>query len=161
MMMMPEAQKEHRWLQQLVGEWTFEATPCATPGQPATKQQGTQAIRSIGDLWVQGEGQGEMPGGGAATMIITLGFNPQKQRFVGTWVGSMMTHLWVYDGALDPAGMVLTLNAEGPSMSGNGMAKYQDIIELKSDDHHTLTARMLGDDGTWTQVMAADYRRKR
>ena len=102
-----------------------------------------------------------MPGGGAATMIITLGFDPQKQRFVGTWVGSMMTHLWVYDGALDPAGKVLTLNAEGPSMSGNGMAKYQDIIELKSDDHHTLTARMLGDDGTWTQVMAADYRRKR
>jgi hypothetical protein len=29
---------------------------------------------------------------------------------------------------------VLTLNAEGPSMAGDGkMAKYKDVIELKSD----------------------------
>ena len=34
-------------------------------------------------------------------MIMTLGYDPQKKRFVGTLIGSMMTHLWVYDGALD------------------------------------------------------------
>ena len=95
-------------------------------------------------------------------MIITLGYDPERKRFVGTWVGSMMTHLWVYEGALDDAGKVLTLNADGPSMTGNGkMTKYQDIIELKGDDCHILTARMLGDDGKWSEIMTAEYRRKK
>ena len=157
-----EPQKEHQWLQKLVGEWIYQTQACGAPDQPPMKVEGTQTIRPIGDLWVQGEGRGDMPGGGAATMIITLGYDPQKQRFVGTWVGSMMTHLWVYDGALDAAGKVLTLNAEGPSMAGNGkLAKYQDIIELKGEDRHTLTARMLGEDGQWSEIMTADYRRKK
>jgi len=83
-----------------------------------------------------------MPGGIAATTLMTLGYDPAKGRFVGTWIGSMMTHLWVYDGELDPAGRVLTLNSEGPSMTGDGsFAKYQDIVEFMSDDHRVLTAR--------------------
>ena len=61
-----------------------------------------------------------MPGGGPATTLMTLGYDPEKKRFVGTWIGSMMTHLWIYDGALDAAGKVLTLDAEGPSFAGDG-----------------------------------------
>jgi Protein of unknown function (DUF1579) len=38
--------------------------------------------------------------------------------------------------------------------------QYQDTIEFKSDDHRTLTARMLDDDGKWVQFMTADYRRR-
>ena len=53
-------------------------------------------------------------------MIMTLGYDPQKKRFVGTWIGSMMTYLWVYDGELDASGKVLTLNAEGPNMQVAG-----------------------------------------
>jgi len=91
---------------------------------------------------------------------MTLGYDPQKKRYVGTFIGSMMTHLWVYDGALDAAERVLTLDAEGPSMAAEGkMAKYQDVIELKSDDHRMLTSHVLGDDGTWHQFMTANYRR--
>jgi hypothetical protein len=108
------------------------------------------------------EGQGEKPGGGPATTLMTLGYDPQKQRYVGTFVGSMMTHLWVYEGALDAAGAVLTLATEGPSFAGEGkMAKYQDVITLESDDHRILISRLLGADGTWHQFMTAHYRRKK
>ena len=73
----------------------------------------------------------------------------------------MMTHLWLYEGSLDAAGRVLTLDAEGPSMTGDGkMAKYQDIITFESDDHRVLASRMLGDDGAWRQFMTAHYRRR-
>ena len=87
--------------------------------------------------------------------------DPQKKRFVGTFIGSMMTNLWVYDGALDTAERTLTLDAEGPSMAGPGkMAQYKDAIEFKSDDHRVLTSHMLGDDGKWHGFMTANYRRK-
>ena len=156
-------QKEHEWLQKLVGEWTYETEMPMGPDQPVQKFQGTERVRSIGGLWVVGEGQGEMPGGGPATMIVTIGYDPQKKSYVGTWVGSMMTTLWIYNGTLDAAEKVLTLAADGPKMTaegpGEGTAKYQDVIEFESDDRRTLTSRILGDDGEWQQIMKAHYRR--
>lgn len=158
--MQAEPQKEHQWLQKLVGEWTSEAEATMGPDKPPEKFTGTESVRSLGGLWILAEGRGEMPGGGAATTLLTLGYDPQKKRFVGTFIGSMMTHLWVYDGALDADGKALTLDTEGPSMAAEGkMVKYQDVIEFKSDDHRTLTSRMLGDDGEWHTFMTANYRR--
>ena len=160
--MKTEPQKEHQWLQKLVGEWTFEVEATMEPGKPPEHFKGTESVRSLGGLWIVAEGQGEMPGGGAATTIMTLGYDPQEKRYLGTWVGSMMTHLWLYDGALDAAGKVLTLDTEGPNMAAEGkMAKFKDVIELKSDDHRVLTSHMLGDDGKWHHFMAANYRRQK
>jgi hypothetical protein len=72
----------------------------------------------------------------------------------------MMTHLWVYNGELDASERILTLNSEGPSMADDGtMSKYQDVIEFKTNDHRTLTARVLEADGKWKQFMTVEYRR--
>ena len=163
MEMQATPQREHKWLQKLVGEWTSESEMTTEPGKPTETCKGTESVRSLGGLWILGEGQGEMPGGGDARMLLTLGYDPQKRRFVGTWVGSMMTHLWVYDGFLDAAAKVLTLETEGPDMSGaeGKMAKYRDVITLESDDHRVLTSHMLGDDGQWHPFMTAHYRRRK
>jgi hypothetical protein len=76
----------------------------------------------------------------------------------------MIADLWVYDGSLDAAENVLTLNAEGPSFAADGkLVQYRDVITLETDDHRVLTSRVLADDGkwTWTQFMAAHYRRRK
>lgn len=161
--MQAEPQEQHRWLQKLVGEWTTEFEASMAPGQPPSTSTGVERVRSLGDLWVIAEGEGEMPDGTRATTLLTLGYDPQKQRFVGTWIGSMMTHLWVYDGELDSGKRTLFLYSEGPSMAGDGsMAKYRESIEFKSDDHRVFTSQMEGADGTWQQpMMTAHYRRKR
>jgi hypothetical protein len=157
--MQASPEEQHRWLQKLIGEWTYETDASAPASQKAS---GTERVRQLGELWVLAEGEGEMPGGTAATTLMTLGYDPAKDRFVGTWIGSMMTHLWVYDGELDPAGRVLTLNSEGPSMTGDGsLTKYQDIVELISDDHRVLTSRAQATDGGWQQLMMVHYRRKK
>jgi Protein of unknown function (DUF1579) len=155
-----EPRKQHEWLKTLVGEWTYESECSMEPGKPPEKFAGAETVRSLGDLWVVGESTGQMLGGGTATMMITLGYDPDQERFVGTWVGSMMTHLWIYEGTLDPARGVLTLNTEGPTCTG-GPAKFQDVIEIRSNDHRILRSQMLGEDGTWQQIMQANYRRKK
>jgi len=161
-MMMEEPQRQRQWLQKLVGEWTFEGEATMESGKPPERFTGTESVRSLGGLWILAEGQGEMPGGGPATTIMTLGYDPKKERFVGTFIGSMMTHLWLYDGGLDAAEKVLTLNTEGPDMSAEGkMTRSKDVIEFKSDDHRVLTSYMLGDDGKWREVMRAHYRRQK
>jgi hypothetical protein len=157
-----EPQQEHQWLQQLVGDWTFEHECSMGPDQPPTKAQGTERVRSLGGLWTIGEGQGDMPGGGTCTSVMTLGYDPQSKRYVGTFIASMMTHLWLYSGTRDASGKVLILDTEGPSMAGDGkMVKYQDVIEMVSSDHRTLKSRMRGDDGKWHEFMTAHYRRKK
>ncbi|HZW08375.1 MAG TPA: DUF1579 domain-containing protein [Phycisphaerales bacterium] len=159
--MKAEPQEQHRWLQRLVGEWAYEHEACMAPGEPAQKFTGVETVRSIGGLWTVGESRGEMPGGGAAVMIMTLGFDPARGRFVGTFLGSMMTHLWLYEGTLDGAGRTLTLETEGPNFGpGGGTAPYKDVIEFKSDDHRTLTSIMRQPDGSWQTFMTAHYRRK-
>ncbi len=158
-MMKAEPQKQHRWLGKLVGKWTYEMD-AAAPGQPSSKATGTETVRSIGGIWIQAEGQGEMPGAGPATTVMTLGYDPHKKRFIGTFIGSMMTHMWVYDGELDASERVLTLNSEGPSMANDGtMSKYQDVIEFKSDDRRTLSARVREPNGSWKHFMTVEYRR--
>lgn len=156
-----EPQKEHQWLQKLIGEWTCETEMKMGADQLAATSTGTERVRSLGGLWVLAEGQGEMPGCGMATTLMTLGYDPQQQRYVGTWIGSMMTYLWRYEGELDAAETTLTLHSDGPAMTGDGkLAKYRDVIEFKSDDHRVMTSSMLGDDGQWHQFMTANYRRQ-
>ena len=156
-----EPQKEHEWLQKLVGEWTYESECSVEPGKPPEKFSGSETVRSLGGLWILCEGRGEMPGGGLATTLMTLGYDPKKKQYVGTWIGSMMTYLWIYEGSLDAEEKVLTLSAEGPNCMDEGKtAKYRDVIEIKSPDHRVLTPHMLGDDGEWRPLMTATYRRK-
>lgn len=157
-----EPQQEHRWLQRIIGDWDMEAECVMAPGEPPTKTKSFEQVKPIGDLWVLGEGEGEMPGGGKAVSRITLGYDPQKKKFVGTFVASMMPNLWLYEGTLDTSGQVLTLDSEGPSMADDGsLAKYQDIFTIKSDDHRVMTSRVLGPDGRWTEFMTANYRRRK
>jgi hypothetical protein len=156
-----EPQAEHKWLEQFVGEWEIEVEGTAVPGQPPEKSTGAETVRSLG-VWVQCDGTMPMPDGRTGKTVMTLGYDPAKKKFVGTFIGSMMTNLWVYEGELDETGRVLTLDAEGPGFSDPGRtAKFKDAIEIVSTDHRILTSRILGDDGRWHQFMTAHYRRKK
>jgi len=157
--MQVEPQKEHHWLHKLVGNWTSEMEATMGPGEPPMTVKGTEVVRSLGGLWTLGESQSEMPGGGIGTTLMTLGYDPQKKRFVGTFIGSMMSHLWIYSGSLDAAEKVLTLDAEGPNFTQDGMANYQDMIEFVSDDHRILSSQVQNEDGSWTHFMTVHYRR--
>jgi len=158
--MFAEPQNEHRWLEALLGTWTSEAECAMGPDQQPSKTRGRETVRSLGGLWIVAEGKGEMPGGGEAIMLLTLGYDPARQRFIGSWIGSMMTHMWVYEGTLDASGKVLTLDTTGPDFEkGSGTRRYQDIITLNEDGSRTLASRILGENGEWQHIMRADYRR--
>jgi Protein of unknown function (DUF1579) len=156
----PEPQREHLWLKKLVGEWTLEGEAPMGPDKPPEKFTGTERVRSLGDVWFVFEGEGEMPGGGSSTTIMSLGYDPRKERFVGTFIGTMMTNLWIYEGTLDAAGKTLTLDSEGPSMADDGKtARYKDTITVESDDLRIMTSQAQGEDGQWTEVMTMTLRR--
>ena len=91
-----EQQQEHKWLQQMAGNWTYESEVLMGPDQPFMKRSGTKVVQASGDYWILAEGHGPMPEGEPATMVNTAGYDPNMEKFVATWFGSMMTKLWAY-----------------------------------------------------------------
>lgn len=153
--MKAEPEEAHRWLEQLLGDWQVH-----TPDAPAKGTPWTEHVRSLEGLWTVCEGRGTMPDGKFGQSLMTLGYTPQSGRFVGTWVGSMMTHMWIYDGELEPDGRTLSLYCDGPDFDVPGkQARYRDAITLVDQSRRVLTAHVRTDDGTWKELMTAQYTR--
>lgn len=158
-MMDTKPTEEHAWLQRLVGEWDARGEAIMGPEQAPETWTGTETVRPIGKLWVQGEGRTDMPGQEPGITQITLGFDPRKNRYVGTFIGSSMADLWVYEGTLE--GDVLTLNSEGPAVRpGEKPVQFKDVVELEDSNTRLLKSYMQTPDGEWQQVMTAEYKRK-
>jgi hypothetical protein len=155
---MPVPQKEHEWLKQLEGEWETEVTMFLAPGQPPVKNKGTESVRSIGAFWSVAEHKGEFMGAPFCG-VMTVGYDAQKKKYVGTWVCSMCDLLWQYEGTVN--GQVLTLNTEGPCCMSGKVVKMKDVIEIKDRDHKVMTSYMLGEDGKWVTVMTLHSTRKK
>ncbi len=152
------AEKEHEFLKRFVGEWASETEASMGPGQPAIKGKGTMNARMLGDFWVINDMTGDM--GGEMTAVQTIGYDPEKKKYVGTWVDSMMNHMWKYEGTVDQSGKTLTLEAEGPSFADPGkVTKYRDAYEFKSADHIVATSSMQDADGKWIVFMTGQIRR--
>lgn len=166
--MMSKPEKQHEWLMQLVGSWEYETRCSAGEGKPEIVMKGRETVRSLGGLWVVGEGESQMPPGedgkpgGDAKMLLTIGYDPSAKNgqggYVGTWIGSMMARLWIYDGTLE--GNKLILASQGPSFTDPGkLANYHDIITVIGPNERHFSSECQGDDGKWTQFMHAVYRR--
>lgn len=155
-----EPTEQHRWLQALEGDWTWETW--SIPEDPKFRWGGVETVSRYGDLWVVFESTSRLPDGSeGSSNRITLGYDPDKGQYVGSFISTMMARFWAYEGALDADGRTLRLKARGPRFDGQpGEADYEDLIEVVSPDERYLRGTMQGDDGTWTEFMVTRYRRK-
>jgi hypothetical protein len=155
----PKAEKEHAWLKQFVGQWQTEATATMGPDQPAIKSTGTMSSRMLGEFWVVSELVGTMPGM-TVRAVQTVGYDPGKKKYVGTWVDSVTSHLWTYEGVVDDSGQTLVLEGEGPNfLAGGKMAEFRDTYTFKSKDLIISRSSMQREDGGWVEFMTGSFRR--
>lgn len=156
--MFSQSQKEHRWLAPLVGQWEFEHD-CKMPGGENAKSGGTMVCRMLGELWLICESIGRAPDGKSWSSIMTIGFDPSKRIYVGTFIGSMMANIWHYVGVLETDGVTLPLESEGPKFDGSGIGKYRDTIKLIDENTWLFTSDFQSSDGAWSQFMNGVHRR--
>ena len=90
---------------------------------------------------------------------MTIGFDPVQGAFLGTFVASMMTHLWLVSRHAGGRHADARHRGTGFRRRG-GWRSYQDIIALQGDDARTLTSRMqTRGRHLAVEVMSARYRR--
>ena len=151
---------EHKWLQQLAGNWTTEAQYNTGPGQPTMTAKGTSRIETVGGLWTVAHGETEIMGD-TFTAVMTLGYMSSKKKFVGTWIDSMMDYLWHYEGSLDAEKKVLTLLTSGPSHTDpTKTGQFRERIVIASKDEWAHHAE-LQQDGQWVEMGKTTFRRKK
>ncbi len=156
---MSAPEKEHKWLEQFVGEWEIQSKGMMGPGQPPIEFAGRMTSRSLGGIWFINELKLEMPGT-PMNGIQTIGYDSDKKKYVGTWVDSHMSYMWKYEGTVDESGKKLVLEAEGPNFMVVGKTtSFRDAYEFKSADHIIATSSMLGEDGKWVTFMTGDMHR--
>lgn len=152
----PEPQ--HHWLQQFVGQWTTNMKS-TMPNQPPMDCDGTLSARLLGGFWVVCDMKADMTGT-PMSGVLTIGYDPATQKYVGTWIDSMNSFMWSYSGSVDESGKTLTLEAEGPNFVTNqGTAKYRDVYEFKSPTEMSISSKMLDDSGQWTTFMTGTAKR--
>lgn len=157
---MPQPTKEHMWLQQLAGEWESESE-VNLPGQPPMKGTGTETARMLGGFWLVAEGEATMMGM-PMKCILTLGYDPLRQKFVGSWVDSCTGYFWTYEGTLDDSGKILTLRTRGPHpMKPDELVDVREVLEIKDKDHKVFTSAMQDEDGNWQVMATVNSRRKK
>jgi hypothetical protein len=147
-------QQEHFALERMVGTWDVKSS---ITGPEANW---TEVCRSLDGVWYIAEGEGDVPGGKART-VLTVGYDPDKGRYVGSWIGTMMGMFWVYEGDLSEDGNTLSLYAIGPDFMGEGKTvEYREQIVFQDDNHRLFTSATKQPDGSWETFQDIQYTRK-
>ena len=158
--MTSEQERAERWLQRLIGNWTSVNEASAAPGETVERSLGTETVRTIGGTWISVEGRTTSPESFASTSLMTLGYDASRRRIVGAIVSSMMSTLWVYEGALDDDDQTVTLDTEGPSyIVAGATGRYRDAFAFDSDTQRVFTSSYLGEDGEWHRFMRTELHR--
>lgn len=156
----PSPTEHHQWLLRFVGKWETQGKATMGPGQPPIECTGTLTCRSVGEYWIVNEMNGEIMDS-PMVGVQTIGYDPQKQQFIGTWIDSSNSFMWHYKGSLDEAGTTLTLEADGPSFTEPGKTtQFRDIYRFDSDDKMTTFSKMKDGDGNWVTFMEGTATRK-
>jgi hypothetical protein len=153
---MPAPGPEHEMLKKDVGTWDATVEMSASPEMPASVSKGVEKVTMLGGFWQLSEFQSEMMGmpfEGRGTM----GFDPAKKKFVGTWVDSMTPGYYTVEGTYDAATKTLTATMEGPDPSGK-VTRTKETTEWKDADTRVFT--MYAPDGK-TVSMRISYKRRK
>ncbi|MBI2922990.1 MAG: DUF1579 domain-containing protein [Planctomycetes bacterium] len=157
---LPSPQKEHEWFRQLEGNWETEGEIPTGEGKPPEATKGTASGRLVGGFWGVLEHKGEVMGT-PFTGILTLGYDPEKKSYIGTWVDSMTSRLWQYTGTMDKTGKILTLETEGPDFEKpDAIVKFRESLEIVDADHLKFTSTC-AKDGAWVTIITIRYSRKK
>jgi hypothetical protein len=157
----PKPGRQHETLKQFEGSWDAVSRFMTEPGKPMAESKGVEiASMGLGGFWLTYEYKGEM-NGASFTGRGTMGFDQQKQKYVGTWIDSSKSGLFLSEGTADDQGKVFTLIAQGYCDAQGKAITMKQVMELKDKDTRKLTFLTPNPDGKDMVVGTIDYARRK
>ena len=125
--MMPQPLDAHRMILEGVGEWKVACTYYMDPSQPPMECEATDSIEAIGPFWAVSRFECPLPGGQMLLGKATLGYDVQKQKYIGMWIDSFTPAMFEYEGDYDPETKTLEMFGEGFFPAMQTVCSYRSV----------------------------------
>src|SRR5262245_20612382 len=137
-----------------VGAWNVVIKMFGGPSDAPSVSKGTETKFMLGDKWLISHFKGEIMGTSFEGLRQT-GFDPEKKKFVASWVDSTSRYTTHAEGTWDEETQTMTSIGTGKGPSGNEM-KTKIVVTYNEDGSHTSTMMMHGQE---TKMMEFHYTR--
>jgi hypothetical protein len=149
---MPQPSPEHAYLKKMAGTWDCTMKMMGQEGKAVAN------YKMLGDFWLIGDFEGDA-GGMKFKGHDFMGYDPQKKKYIGTWVDSLSPNAMPMESTYDSSKKVMTAVGEGINMEGK-KAKFKTTSEWKSNDEMLFTMYE-EKDGKMEQSFTIDYKRRK
>ena len=152
--------KEHQFLKEMEGTWNA-TMKFNMPGAPeGAEAKGVETTQMIGGFWAVFDIKFDSLMGHPWHGHGTMGYDPDKKKYIGTFIHSATPYMTTGEGTMDAAGKVLTMNYEGMGPDGK-MGKMRETFEKKDKDNALMTMYGPGPEGKEVQHFQITYTRKK
>ncbi len=122
------------------------------------EMRGTSVYKlGFGGFWLTQDYTGDF-GGMKFEGRGSTGYDPNKKKYVGTWIDSMSPALTIMEGEFSNDGKTYTETGEGPGPDGKP-AKMKNVCEFTGNDTMVFNMYMVND-GKQVEVMKLTYKKK-
>lgn len=152
---MPTPTAHHARLQRDVGRWNVACTYYMDPSQPPMECTAVEEIEAVGGFWTLSRFTADfmgMPFVGRCT----LGWDARKEKFVGSWIDSMSSTMFVMEGDFSADGRTLEMRCEGPHMATGDIVPMRMVTSYGDDGTHTFDM-FVGNPGGHGETKAFHY----
>ena len=150
----------HKLLASMAGSWNTKTKSWMEPNQPPMESTGTcQQKMLLGGRFLQQEYTGDMMGN-TFTGIGVTGYDNHTKKYVSTWMDSMGTGIFFFEGTASADGKTVTQEARYDDPL-KGPMKWRSVTKIV--DGNTLVFEMYSTDkrGKEEKMMEIIYTRKR
>ncbi len=148
---------EHRKVLAGVGEWEGSVIMNVPGMDEPMEMPCKESIKAIGDFWTTSEFTGNfggMPFNGAST----LGYDPVKKKFVGTWIDNQHPYMAMMEGDWDAEKNAIVLHYDMyDTMSGSFLKMRNETVH--ADGKYVITFFQLSDEGE-SEMMRIEMTKK-
>ena len=156
----PQPTEHHRLLKGDVGTWDAKMNVWFTPDAEPMTSQGTETNELLGNgMWLVSHFDGDIAG----TPFVglgTMGYDPLKRKYVGTWIDNVTPHLSVMEGDYDAKDKTLTMISERPGPDGRETRTVKSILKYVDADTRSFEIQVQGDDGKFWKMLETQYTRR-
>lgn len=154
----PEPTEQHAKVVKGAGEYEGTIT-MMMPGSEPMQAPCTETVTAIGELWTVSHFEMEFMGQPFEGSSI-FGYDPEKEKFVGTWIDSMTPKLTVMEGDWDAGKKAFVMHYEmADPMTGGTVDMRNEHVHR--DDGYTSSFYSVGEDGEESLSMKIEMTRKK
>ena len=154
----PQPTAEHELLTTHAGVWDVDCTFYMDPSQPPMQVKARETVEMFGPFWTSSVFECEMFGA-PYKGHCTVGYDPQSQRYVSTWIDTMSPTFFHFTGAFDAAGRVLEMSGRAYDCMFKRETDYRTREEHVGRDERIFEMFMRLPDGKEVKMFTHHYRR--